>query len=63
MPGGVVALISGFLSALAYLQVRKLGQLGEPEYRVVFYFSLGGSVAGLVLALLSGGQKTQASHL
>jgi hypothetical protein len=28
------------LSAMAYLQVRKLGQMGEPEYRVVFYFSL-----------------------
>ncbi|MDB5763384.1 MAG: family transporter [Herminiimonas sp.] len=45
---GVIGLGSGILSALAYLQVRKLGQMGEPEYRVVFYFSLIGLVAGLL---------------
>ncbi|MES2318086.1 MAG: DMT family transporter [Pseudomonadota bacterium] len=38
--GGAVGLLSSVLSALAYMQVRKLGQMGEPEYRVVFYFSL-----------------------
>ena len=58
--GGVVALISGFLSALAYLQVRKLGQLGEPEYRVVFYFSaagvFGGLLSGVIDSYLSTGQ-------
>jgi S-adenosylmethionine uptake transporter len=46
--GGLLALISGFLSALAYIQVKKLGQLGEPEYRVVFYFSVSGVLAGLL---------------
>ncbi len=46
--GGLTALISGFLSALAYIQVKKLGQLGEPEYRVVFYFSASGVIAGLI---------------
>lgn len=44
----LVGLASGVLSALAYLQVRKLGQMGEPEYRVVFYFSLTGMVAGFL---------------
>ncbi|RJF99565.1 DMT family transporter [Noviherbaspirillum saxi] len=44
---GLVGLGSGFISAIAYLQVRRLGQLGEPEYRVVFYFSLMGLLAGL----------------
>jgi S-adenosylmethionine uptake transporter len=48
---GVVGLASGALSALAYLQVRNLGLMGEPEYRVVFYFSLTGVVAGLLGAL------------
>ena len=43
-----VALVSSMISALAYLQVRKLGQLGEPEYRVVFYFSVTGAVAGVL---------------
>jgi S-adenosylmethionine uptake transporter len=46
--GGLVGLASGMLSALAYLQVKKLGQMGEPEYRVVFYFSLTSLVAGLL---------------
>ena len=41
-----MALASSMISALAYLQVRKLGQLGEPEYRVVFYFSVTGAIAG-----------------
>lgn len=49
--GGLTALISGFLSALAYIQVKKLGQLGEPEYRVVFYFSASGVIAGLLAGL------------
>jgi S-adenosylmethionine uptake transporter len=46
--GGIIALLSGILSAFAYMQVRKLGQLGEPEYRVVFYFSITGVLAGLL---------------
>jgi drug/metabolite transporter (DMT)-like permease len=54
--GGVVGIMSSVLSALAYLQVRKLGQMGEPEYRVVFYFSLTTMVAGLVGVLAGDGQ-------
>ncbi|NEX64279.1 DMT family transporter [Noviherbaspirillum galbum] len=44
----MVGLVSGFLSSLAYLQVRKLGQMGEPEYRVVFFFSMTGLIAGII---------------
>lgn len=51
--GGMLALLSGVLSALAYLQVRRLGNLGEPEYRVVFYFSAIGVAAGLLGSLLT----------
>ena len=36
--GGLMALASGALAALAYLMVRRLSRKGEPEYRVVFYF-------------------------
>jgi drug/metabolite transporter (DMT)-like permease len=46
--GAITALISGMVSAAAYLQVRRLSQLGEPEYRVVFYFSLMNLAAGLI---------------
>jgi S-adenosylmethionine uptake transporter len=42
----MVALISSVLSAMAYLQVRKLGLAGEPEYRVVFFFSVMNLLAG-----------------
>ncbi len=48
---GVVALGSGVLAALAYLQVRHLGDLGEPEYRVVFYFCLIGTVGGAIISM------------
>jgi S-adenosylmethionine uptake transporter len=43
---GLAGLLSGMLSALAYLQVTSLGRAGEPEIRIVFYFSLGGVLAG-----------------
>jgi S-adenosylmethionine uptake transporter len=52
---GLAGLCSGLLSAMAYLQVTALGRAGEPETRVVFYFSLGGVVAGTVLTVLGGG--------
>ncbi len=50
--GGALGLMSSVLSALAYMQVRKLGQMGEPEYRVVFYFSLMTAAAGAFGAVL-----------
>jgi len=51
---GVIGLASGMLAALAYLQVTTLGRVGEPEIRVVFYFSIGGFVTGLAISLLQG---------
>ena len=51
---GIVGLASGMLSALAYLQVTTLGRVGEPEIRVVFYFSIGSFVTGLVMSALQG---------
>jgi drug/metabolite transporter (DMT)-like permease len=35
-----MGLASGMLAAVAYLNVRALGRLGEPEWRIVFYFAL-----------------------
>jgi drug/metabolite transporter (DMT)-like permease len=52
---GLCGLLSGLLAAIAYLQVSALGRAGEPEERVVFYFSLAGLVAGFVLAQATGG--------
>jgi S-adenosylmethionine uptake transporter len=55
---GLIGLGSGVISALAYLQVASLGRVGEPESRIVFYFSLGGVVAGLGLSLGGSGLHT-----
>ena len=35
----VIGLLSGVFSAWAYLSVRTLGRLGEPDWRVLFYFA------------------------
>jgi S-adenosylmethionine uptake transporter len=43
----LVAIGSSVLTAMAYMQVRKLGLAGEPENRVVFYFACMNFVAGL----------------
>ena len=51
---GLMGLLSGTFGAMAYLQVTALGRVGEPEYRVVFYFSLGGMVAGLLQVPFTG---------
>ena len=51
---GLMGLLSGMISATAYLQVTALGRAGEPEYRIVFYFSIGGICAGLLTTLFSG---------
>ncbi|MCF8150154.1 MAG: DMT family transporter [Burkholderiaceae bacterium] len=45
--GAVFGLASGVVSSLAYLNVRRLGELGEPEWRTVFYFSAVSSLGGL----------------
>lgn len=51
---GLAGLLSGMLSALAYLQVTSLGRSGEPEIRIVFYFSTGGVIAGAISTLAAG---------
>ncbi|WP_044870104.1 DMT family transporter [Pseudomonas sp. LFM046] len=51
---GLVGLASGAMSGVAYLHVRELGQLGEPEWRVVFYFALLSTVLGAALVTCTG---------
>ncbi len=52
---GFAGLLSGMLSALAYLQVTALARAGEPDLRIVFYFSLAGMIVGALLALSTSG--------
>ena len=51
---GLIGLLSGMIAATAYLQVTALGRAGEPESRIVFYFSIGGVAAGLLTMLWTG---------
>ena len=44
----LIGLSAGFSSALAYSQVKELSRVGEPEWRIVFYFTLFGTVTGLI---------------
>lgn len=60
---GLIGLISGMISAMAYLQVTALARAGEPEIRIVFYFSIGGSVFGLVTMLAGETHAHTASGL
>ena len=60
--GGLAGVCSSMISAMAYMQVRKLGQLGEPEYRVVFYFSLTTTLVGLFATLGGDGPQGALFH-
>jgi drug/metabolite transporter (DMT)-like permease len=59
---GLCGLMSGLLSAMAYLQVTALGRAGETEERTVFYFSLGGVVAGSGVATMGSGWHAHSAH-
>lgn len=59
---GMAGLLSGMLAALAYLQVTALGRAGEPEYRIVFYFSLGGAIAGAISTLALSWSESSPPH-
>jgi len=48
---GLVGLASGFGAGIAYLNVRMLGDAGEPDWRTVFYFSLVATVSSGVWML------------
>ena len=37
---GLLGIASGFFAAIAYINVKQLGNLGESEWQVVFYFTL-----------------------
>jgi drug/metabolite transporter (DMT)-like permease len=48
---GILGLASGALASVAYLNVKQLGHVGEPDWRVVFYFTLISSVGAAALML------------
>lgn len=50
----LAGLASGLLAAVAYVNVKQLGRLGEPEWRVVFYFTLLATAGGGVWMAVAG---------
>jgi drug/metabolite transporter (DMT)-like permease len=50
----LAGLVSGLLAAVAYVNVKQLGRLGEPEWRVVFYFTLLSTIGGGAWMLVAG---------
>ena len=55
----LIGLTAGMFSTAAYLQIRALIREGEPEWRIVFYFSLFGVAFGLLGTLLFEGGLTR----
>lgn len=51
---GLMGVGSGVLAGWSYLHVRELGRLGEPEWRVVFFFALISTLGGALLVGLEG---------
>ena len=58
----LIALSSSMITAMAYMQVRKLGLAGEPENRVVFYFTVMNLLAGIVGVYLTAGSGGPVWH-
>jgi S-adenosylmethionine uptake transporter len=50
----VIGTTSTLFTAVAYLSVKALGRLGEPDFRIVFYFSLFNAIAGIAVASVVG---------
>lgn len=49
---GAIGLCSGFGAAFAYVHVKQLGNLGEPDWRTVYYFTLASTIASGIWMLL-----------
>jgi drug/metabolite transporter (DMT)-like permease len=60
--GALAGLGTGLIASLAYIHVRELGRLGEPETRTVFYFSLLTTLAMLPFVLAGEGFHLPDAH-
>lgn len=54
LPTALIGLAGGAVSALAYLQLKSLGQVKEPEWRTVMYFGVTATVTGGAYLLSTG---------
>jgi S-adenosylmethionine uptake transporter len=53
-PYAIIGVASSTLTAVAYLSIKALGKMGEPDTRIVFYFSLFTFTTGFAGACLFG---------
>jgi drug/metabolite transporter (DMT)-like permease len=60
---GLVGLFSGFMAAIAYVHVRQLGKLEEPEWRTVFWFAAVGVLGAGLLSSLTGWHRPGPEHV
>jgi S-adenosylmethionine uptake transporter len=60
---GLIGLFSGLMAGVAYVHVRALGRLGEPEWRTVFWFAAVASAGAALLASVQGWQGDVLPHL
>ena len=63
MVARLAGLLSGVLAAVAYLNVRALGREGEPEWRVVFYFTLVATLGGGIWMAATGATAPRLADL
>ncbi len=57
----LIGLFAGCVSAIAYLQLKSLGKMKEPEWRTVLYFAGTATVTGLFYLMTFGNFKVFAS--
>lgn len=60
---GLIGAFSGVMAAFAYVYVRRLGQLQEPEWRTVFWFAAVCMLASGLLATLDGWHELRSSDV
>jgi len=59
----LAGLVSGMLAAVAYVNIKRLCKLNEPEWRVVFYFTLLSTLGGGMWMLLAGFKRPEFADL
>ncbi|MDQ8030687.1 hypothetical protein CEG14_18410 [Bordetella genomosp. 1] len=60
----LLGLCAGAMSAVAMMQIRQLGRIGEPEWRTVLFFSVGVCLSSVVGLILEGwGQADMKGYL
>lgn len=63
LTAGLIGLFSGLMAGVAYVHVRALGQLQEPEWRTVFWFAAVASAGGALFASVQGWHGDILPHL